>query len=411
MPHGILKIYQEDWYPFANLPAALAEFTRQTGIATELSWDTVGVGTIEHMFDEMLGSFEGRSPTYDLVCTDEVILQAMDRNGLVVDVSPLMQRDGITLDDVAFETRRVIEREGRVLGLPCISVSNMIMYRRDLLQKYDLPVPRDWDELRRVGETLQDAVRRDEGRADFYGFETRGAPGGGHSVYTIGCFTGSFGATWLKRDGTVHSPDDAQYKSLDAYVSLLKAVAPPDQGELSFVEMRRDMASGRVGIIMDCGMEYAAALRNNPRLADRVGIAMVPAGPLGRAPNLYAPPWAIPANTDMKEEAWQLAKFLTGDRQLLEDGLRSDAIETSSLPVLYSSAFDRHFRSDLLETVRSTRAVQREERPFSAGGIAGCKVVGDNVHYALVGRLSVEAALDAIASGLRELSPGPATTQ
>jgi ABC-type glycerol-3-phosphate transport system substrate-binding protein len=157
---------------------------------------------------------------------------------------------------------------------------------------------------------------------------------------------------------------------------------------------------------MDCGMEYAAAIRRNPQLADQVGIAMVPAGPCGRSPNLYAPPWAIPANSDMQGEAWELAKYLTSDRQLLADGLRSDAVETSSLPVLYSSEFDRHFRADLLETVRSTRAVQREERPFSPAGIAGCKVVGDNVHNALVGRLSVEAALDAIASGLRELETG-----
>ena len=48
-----VRIYQEDWFPFQNLPAAAAAFERATGIGVEIAWDKVGVGTIEHMFDRM----------------------------------------------------------------------------------------------------------------------------------------------------------------------------------------------------------------------------------------------------------------------------------------------------------------------------------------------------------------------
>jgi ABC-type glycerol-3-phosphate transport system substrate-binding protein len=156
-------------------------------------------------------------------------------------------------------------------------------------------------------------------------------------------------------------------------------------------------------MIMDVGMEYAHVLAHDPALADNSVVAMVPAGPCGRAPNLYAPPWAIPVGSDMADEAWALAKFLTADTQLLDDGKKSNAVEVSSLPVLYASAFDRHFREDLLATARASRAVARAERPFSDAGIGACEIVGNAVHRALVRETSPEAALDDIVTRMAEL--------
>ena len=103
-----------------------------------------------------------------------------------------------------------------------------------------------------------------------------------------------------------------------------------------------------------------------------------------------ARPGPIPAKSKVREEAWQLAKFLSSPRQLLEDGIRSEAIETSSLSVLYSPEFDRHFRADLLSAVRQSRAVAFEERPFGTLGIEACIVVGDAVNAAVERRAGVE---------------------
>ena len=44
MSRRVVRVYQEDWWPFQNLPHALRAFERETGIRTELSWDKVGVG-------------------------------------------------------------------------------------------------------------------------------------------------------------------------------------------------------------------------------------------------------------------------------------------------------------------------------------------------------------------------------
>jgi hypothetical protein len=106
----------------------------------------------------------------------------------------------------------------------------------------------------------------------------------------------------------------------------------------------------------------------------------------------------------VKEEAWQLAKFLSSPRQLLEDGLKSEAIETSSLSVLFSPDFDRHFRADLLSAVRQSRAIAFEERPFGTLGIEACVVVGDAVNAAVEKRADVDESLRRIHAGLSALA-------
>ena len=406
MAKPVVRVYQEDWWPFQNLPRALREFERKTGIGTELSWDKVGVGSIETMFEHMIHSFTEDDPPFDLICTDEVMLRRFAAEGRVLALNDLMARDAVTLDDVTAETRRAVTLDGSVIGLPCCNVCNLLLYRRDLFDRYSLPVPQSWTEVKSVGLDLQTAVRRD-GTAEFYGFATRGAGGGGHAVWTIGSFLASFGGRWLSDERTVEPIGEAHRQALSTYLDLLKAVAPPDQGAISFVELIRDFRGGRVGMILEVGNEYAHLFRDNPALAEKSGVALIPAGPAGRRANLYSPPWSIPLKSKVRDEAWELAKFLCSPRQLLEDGLCSEAIETSSLSVLYSPEFDQHFRADLLAAVRATRAIALEERPFGTLGIEACVVVGEAVNAAVEGRATVDEALARIHSGLMALISKP----
>jgi ABC-type glycerol-3-phosphate transport system substrate-binding protein len=402
----VVRVYQEDWWPFQNLPAALRRFTAETGIGAELSWDRVGVGSIEKMFEEMLHSFTDEDPPFDVVCTDEVMLRKFAAEGRVLVLNDLMARDGIGLDDVTAATREAVTLDGEVLGLPCVNVSNMLLFRRDLLERYGLAVPQSWGEVKEVGGRLQEAVRKD-GTAEFYGFATRGAPGGGHAVWTVSSFLASYGAAWFDAAGRATAQSEAHEAALATYVDLLRAVAPPDQARISFVELMRDFRAGRVGMVLEVGMEYAHLLRDNPELGAKAGVALVPAGPAGRFANLYCPPYAIPKNSKLRAEAWELLKFLCAPAQLLDDGQKAEALETSSLAVLYSPQFDRHFRPDLLAVTRASRAIAFEERPFSTLGIDACTIVGDHTTRALTGELGIRAALERMQQALERL-PKPA---
>ena len=106
----------------------------------------------------------------------------------------------------------------------------------------------------------------------------------------------------------------------------------------------------------------------------------------------------------MRDEAWELMKSLCSPAQLLDDGRKAQALESSSLSVLYSPEFDRHFRPDLLAVARATRAIAFEERPFSTLGIAACTIVGDyTTTKALTGDLGIRAALEQMQRALDQL--------
>jgi hypothetical protein len=114
--------------------------------------------------------------------------------------------------------------------------------------------------------------------------------------------------------------------------------------------------------------------------------------------------WAIPKASPRAAEAWELAKWLCSPRQLLDDGLKANAIETAPLSVLYSAEFDRHFRADILSVARASRAVAREERPFGDLGIEACTIVGDTTHELLLGRWTPRTAVERIVRQLNRLA-------
>ena len=39
---------------------------------------------------------------------------------------------------------------GEVYGVPYMAMANVLIYLKDLLDRYGLPVPQTWEELRRV---------------------------------------------------------------------------------------------------------------------------------------------------------------------------------------------------------------------------------------------------------------------
>jgi multiple sugar transport system substrate-binding protein len=386
MGNAKVRVYQENWSPFQNLPKALKAFEEQTGIGTELVWDKVGVGTLEHMYEQMVQSFTDDEPPYDLICTDEIMLRGYAADGRVVDMAEFADRDGVDFSDVSAETRHAMKLDDQLIGLPCCNVVNALLVRKDLLEKYGLLVPRSWTELKTVGLELQAAVRAD-GQSDFYGFATRGA-NNGHSVWTFSSFLASFGGRWL----------------LDETEVAPTTTAPPEQGKISFVELLSNFSKGRVGMILEVGNEYAHLFDSNPALAETAEVALIPAGPMGRRPGVYCPLWSIPKNSPVKKEAWELARFLTTSSQLVDDGLASGAIEASSLSALYSEAFDRRFRPDLLTTMRSSRAVAFEERPLGVLGFRSNELIGDAINAAVEGRLTETETLATIDRQLREIS-------
>ena len=381
-----VRIYQEDWLPFQNLPAAVAAFERATGIGVELAWDKVGVGTIEHMFDQMARSFGDDDPPFDLVCMDEVHAARLRaaRPG-----AGARRLDGARRD----HPRRLHARHRRGRDL------RRRLHRPALRQRQQhaaLP-PRPARPLRPAGARL--LGRAEAGRL--------GTPGGRAPRYRPRLLglpdprrrrRRPFGLDHRLVPGLVRralagrrAPAGAGHRGQGRGHGLLRRPA----------RRRGTAGPGRISASSRCAAPTPRAAsasswtsawsmptssRPTPSWPRRAASPWSRPGRRGARPTSTRRLWAIPKASPVAAEAWELAKWLCSPRQLLEDGLRSNALETAPLSVLYSPEFDRHFRADILAVARASRAIAREERPFGDLGIEACTIVGDTTHELLLGR-------------------------
>jgi len=73
-----VRVMQEDWGVFRNLPATARRFTEQTGIDVEVT-----LTVIPEMWELMERSFSGEDPPFDLVGVDDLLLIQAARSGHV----------------------------------------------------------------------------------------------------------------------------------------------------------------------------------------------------------------------------------------------------------------------------------------------------------------------------------------
>jgi ABC-type glycerol-3-phosphate transport system substrate-binding protein len=395
-PGTTVRVTQEDWGVFQNLPATAARFTEQTGIEVEVT-----LGVFPEMWELMERSFSGEDPPFDLIGVDDVLLIEAARAGHAEPLDALIAADGYLLDDFTKQALDAVSDGGQIWGLPYCDVSNVLIYRADLFDKYGVAVPETLDELTTAALDVQDAVRAD-GTDDFYGITIRGAPHCGLNFWIVGSTWGpSYGARWYDDDGrpTLDTPE--LRAAVEHYIDLVRRAGPLESPTMDFMDCMACYAAGRAAMTIEPANEASILYDDGGPVADGTKTALIPAGPLGtRHPGLYTPPYAIPSLAREKEAAWELAKFLCAPEQVLEDAQKSGFVEVSRNSVLNDPAFISRFRPELIETTVATRAFARRERPTSmeVGNIIGAELV-----RALVGELTVQDALRNAERGVEAL--------
>jgi multiple sugar transport system substrate-binding protein/sorbitol/mannitol transport system substrate-binding protein len=367
-----VRVLQEDWAPFHNLPHSARRFTEQTGITVE-----VVLSHIPELWELMERSFNDDDPPFDVVGCDELLLMQYARKGLVEPLEAYLASDHYTLNDFEPAALEAISYQGQLYGIPYCDVSSVLIYRRDLFEKYGIPVPQTMDDLTRTALEVQKAVRAD-GQQDFYGITLRGAPSCGLNFWIMGSnWAPAWGVEWYGADGrpTLDTPE--HLAAVEHYVDLLHRAGPPESPTMGFEECMAAYRAGRAAMVIEPANEASIVYEAGGAVADGTLTTLIPAGPLGtRHAGLYTPPYAIPAKSKVKAAAWKVTKFLCAPQQVLDDALKSGFVEVARRSVLNDPRFEARFRRDLVETTRATRPFARGERPvnrhsFQVGDILG----------------------------------------
>jgi ABC-type glycerol-3-phosphate transport system substrate-binding protein len=383
-----VRFMQEEYFP--RQQESLPHFTEKTGIAV-----TIDLLPVDPFWHDARRAF-GDPPTWDLLVPDEVIVAEQIRHGTLEPLGRRAHRDGIDLDDFLQAAIDRFRASDVVYAIPYVAMSNVLIYRRDILERYDLVVPTTWDQLRETAAAAQVSLRRD-GVEDVYGFTSRGLAGYGHNFWIVGStLFPSWGWNWNRGSGQPPRVDEpATVDALACYAALLQEAGPPNSAQLTFTDTHRLFAEGKAVFLLDTATELATMRRADPDgIGQTAAVAIVPAGPTGRPePGLYAPAFCIPATSPVKDEAWQLLKLLSSRDELLKDAVDAGYAEPARHSVFASDTYAAAYDADFRATLRETRNYARINRPLIPFGFELGDVVGAAAQSAIAGEQTVADAL------------------
>ena len=225
-------------------------------------------------------------------------LVPLDKLGADYDVDDLLPaiRSGLTVD-------------GKLYAAPFYGESSMVMYRTDLMEKAGLKMPDapTWDFIKQAADKMTDKA------TGVYGVCLRGKAGWGENMAFLSATANSFGARWFDEKWQPQFNTPEWKKTLDFYVSLLKADGPPGAAANGFNENLALFNAGKCGMWIDATV--AASFVTNPKqstVADKVGFALAPDNGLGKRGNwLWAWSLAVPAGSQKVDAAEKFVSWAT----------------------------------------------------------------------------------------------------
>jgi len=282
--------------------------------------------------------------------------------------------------------------QGKVVGVPIITEREVLYYRKDLLQKAGLSVPKTLDELEAAAKAIKAA------NPDVAGFVARTSKS--PAVTQFSSFLYSMGGDWVDASGKAAVNSDAAKKAYAFYGGLIKNYGPANVStDMSWPEAMAIFTQGKAAFYTEADSLYKNATDPaKSKVADTVGFAVFPAGPAGSKP-YNIPSWALAINDASKNQAnaWKFILWATSKEQTLAQqkggipGARAsvwaDADGTSSYP------------KDLAEAIAaSAKGGVDHDRPIVAQVVKAREAVGQPIVDSIKGSdvtASVETAVKA----------------
>jgi multiple sugar transport system substrate-binding protein len=394
-----VRFMQEEYFPRQR--AAIEAFAAESGI--EVRADFLPVDPFWH--DARSGF--GAPPRWDLLVPDEVIVAEQMAAGRLEPLDQRAEAAGIDLESWLPPGIDRFRQDGELYAISYVAMSNVLIYRQDLLERYDIAVPETWDELRSAALAAQAALRRD-GIGDVAGFTSRGLAGYGHNFWIIGStLLPSWGWEWDRGPGEPPLIESREVvDAADVYAALLREAGPPRSETLTFTDTHALYSAGKAVFLIDAATELATMRREGSKSAGNVsGMALVPAGPTGRPePGLYSPAYCIPVTSTAKDAAWSLLAHLVSHEEMEKDTFDGGYAEPPRQSIVESEEYAEAFGKDYQEVILATRKLARINRPLIPNGFDLGEIVGKAVEEVIAGERSVK---DAIRAAQQELDRRP----
>jgi trehalose/maltose transport system substrate-binding protein len=200
----------------------------------------------------------------------------------------------------------------RVLAVPYHAYIGVLLYRTDLLQRYDyLEPPRTWTELETMASRIQ-AGERARGEKDFWGFVWQGAAGEGLTCAGLEWQISDGGGRIIENDKTISVNNPQAIQTWQRARRWVGSISPP--GVVSYAKWDADNAwsSGKTAFLRGWASDQSlvTGLTPPPAGTTRYGVTSVPGGRVARASTLGGNGLSVSRASTHAREAMDLIRFL-----------------------------------------------------------------------------------------------------
>ncbi|WP_349691879.1 sugar ABC transporter substrate-binding protein [Actinopolymorpha sp. B11F2] len=256
----------------------------------------------------------------DLIHQHMSIVQDYGHRGALLDLAPLMERDGIDRSAFVPSLLDAFSEGDKVYGIPKDSAAWGVYYNKDKFDEAGVPYPADDWTMEDLRETARALTRDDQGRSpDDAGFNPKKIKQYGlnwmEPLPTFSenarAFVLGLGGDWYDEDYTTTLIDEAP--ALEQF-ELFRAMRCDDRSTPS---PALDLGQGdpfRAQLTaMTVGHHSTDFFLREESVEFSWGVTFIPGGPGGQFVAVGCSGWAIAAGAKNKEGAWELLKHLTSE--------------------------------------------------------------------------------------------------
>lgn len=242
------------------------------------------------------------STDIDVIMVDFLFMNKYAKAGYLAPLDEYMG-SGSTFRESDYQSPFIdaVKYEGKQYAVPLYQDCNILVYRADLYAKYDLNVPKTFEELEYNAKVIH------ENEPGVAGITMRGQRGQGVNEWTWPTFLRGFGGTYFDKDmmGDLDSPE--AIAALDYYANILNKYGPEGVANFSYIEVQTGFAQGQAGMFIDsASLAPRCEDPASSKVAGKIGYAVVP-GKVETQPGFYSWTLVVPAKSKRQAAA---AKFL-----------------------------------------------------------------------------------------------------
>jgi multiple sugar transport system substrate-binding protein len=322
---------------------------------------------------------------YHVIHVSDNLLVEWSSKGWLAPLDELLARywTEYRLDEIPEAVWNAVRVNGHVYAVPALQNTENLYYRKDVLAKYGLDVPRTFDELEHTCRLL-----KEKGAAE-YPLVMMYSKSSEHFSLNFHDLLHSMGGRWFNDDGTPAFNDKAGQAALTRMVVLYHACMHPDTVNFTPEDAIIGLQQGQFVIgVMWMNAEPQVDDASASKYAGRFGFAPAPAACSSCPPaGAWAiDSWVIPANSGVDRD---LLFRIVMEGMKAANQVKASALTLVTRPAAARAAASPYWAPGLAAIDRGAMALPR--KPYTYLAVNALERYGME---ALLGRMSVNEALN-----------------